>query len=81
MKYTTIRDWLVIFFWIAFAVAISVSITLAVKDYCDLKDAQQSESKIDNVRCACSHCHPRHDPREDSLKTLEDSIHFYEDGM
>ena len=24
---------------------------------------------------------PRHDPREDSLKTLEDSIHFYEDGF
>ena len=24
---------------------------------------------------------PRHDPREDSLKTREDSIHFYEDGF
>lgn len=43
-------------------------------------ERQQQELGIDSLR-AMHRRLPRHAPREDSLKTLEDSIHFYEDGF
>ena len=43
-------------------------------------EQQQQELGIDSLR-AMHRRLPRHDPREDSLRTREDSIHFYEDGM
>lgn len=43
-------------------------------------EQQQQELGIDSLR-AMHRRLPRHDPREDSLKTREDSIHFFEDGM
>lgn len=44
-----------------------------------LQKEQQSTYNLDSLRKVNSRL--RHDPREDSLVTLEDSIHFYEDGM
>ena len=39
---------------------------------------RQDELYIDSIKMEQTRL--RHDPREDSLRTLEDSIHFYEDG-
>ena len=52
--------------------------------YCGKIDRERHEQQqgmgIDSLRTMHRRL-PRHDPREDSLKTLEDSIHFYEDGF
>lgn len=69
---------------VMFAVVLPFALAGALVLYIGAKDSesrrQQQELGIDSLRTMHRRL-PRHDPREDSLKTREDSIHFYEDGF
>lgn len=61
------KDWLWFLFVLPFALLGPIIIYIGAKD-------KETHKQHQAVR-------PRYDPREDSLVTKEDSIHFYEDGM
>ena len=66
-------DWFMFLFVLPFAILGPIIIYIGAKD--------QEEHKLQQLEQAENIERPRYDPREDSLVTREDSIHFYEDGM
>jgi hypothetical protein len=66
-------DWFMFLFVLPFAILGPIIIYIGAKD--------QEEHKLQQMEQAVNIDRPRYDPREDSLVTREDSIHFYEDGM
>lgn len=67
------KDWLWFLFVLPFALLGPIIIYIGAKD--------QEEHKLQQMEQAVKNERPRYDPREDSLVTREDSIHFYEDGL
>lgn len=73
------HDFFMFLIVLPFALIGGIILLIGARDIEEHKAMQQHEYNIDSIRKASPRL--RHDPREDSLVTLEDSIHFYEDGM
>ncbi|MBO4722469.1 MAG: hypothetical protein J5629_06005 [Muribaculaceae bacterium] len=73
------HDFFMFLIVLPFALIGGIILLIGARDIEEHKAQQNTEYNIDSIRKVSPRL--RHDPREDSLVTLEDSIHFYEDGM
>ena len=73
------HDFFMFLIVLPFALIGGIILWVGARDIEEHKAQQNTEYNIDSIRKASPRL--RHDPREDSLVTREDSIHFYEDGM
>lgn len=67
------HDWFMFLIVLPFALLGPIILWIGAKDIDKHKIQSEQQSVYKQKR-------PRHDPKEDSLVTKEDSIHFYEDG-
>lgn len=59
-----------------------IAVAVVAASYIFVGACKEEPSSSEQPHCSADKLRPpRHDPREDSLKTLEDSVHFYEDGF
>ncbi|MBR5640440.1 MAG: hypothetical protein IKW83_12085 [Muribaculaceae bacterium] len=69
------HDWFMFMLVLPFAIVGVIILWIGARD---IEAHKQQRLQVDSVQRVQDR--PRHDPREDSLVTKEDSIHFYEDG-
>lgn len=76
------------FDWFMFTIVLSLALIAPILLYFGAKDKERIEeirAKTDSIRCEINKIDSMSRKLDDSLRhelrTLEDSVHFYEDGM